>query len=358
MKYISKYEKRSHGTFAFPVGYYHLDHRHPRYVMVEHWHPEFELIRINRGMLRLSSGGQSYLGRAGDLFVIAGGTIHSGIPERCEYECAVFKPEAVLACCQSVQTLLEEVLEGRQKIEAHIQPAGRLKADAEHLFSALQSKQPQAPLFAVSAVYAIFGQLLSDHTYAIADKVRYGNDRRSERIKEVLRFIRMHYQDDITLEEMARCAHMNKQYFCTYFKEMTGKTPVQYINHYRVECACEQLLHTELNISQIALDCGFANISYFNKVFRSWKHTTPGEYRRDGTSAEICAEEISRRPEYPPAGAALCHLSAGARFSAAPLEQGRTVGGVSAPYRILARQCLRGAVETVVDIAFSYSTRY
>ena len=55
-------------------------------------------------------------------------------------------------------------------------------------------------------------------------------------------------------------------------------TPIEYLNYYRIEIACEQLIITNKNITDIAYDCGFNDVSYFTKVFKKYKDTVPSKY--------------------------------------------------------------------------------
>lgn len=73
---------------------------------------------------------------------------------------------------------------------------------------------------------------------------------------------------------------MNVQYFCRFFKSVVGKTPVEYINSYRIEKATELLQTETLSISNIALNVGIDNFSYFIKQFKKYKNSTPSQYRK------------------------------------------------------------------------------
>lgn len=64
-----------------------------------------------------------------------------------------------------------------------------------------------------------------------------------------------------------------------FFKKYTGMTCVQYINIHRLELAADYLRTKNLPIMDIALEVGFDNISYFNKLFKAKYHATPKEYR-------------------------------------------------------------------------------
>ena len=72
---------------------------------------------------------------------------------------------------------------------------------------------------------------------------------------------------------------MNSQYFCRFFKSVIGKTPIDYINNYRIEKSVELLVTTNDKILNICYSVGFDNFSYFIKTFKKIKNCTPSEYR-------------------------------------------------------------------------------
>ena len=281
MKYLEQREYRVHGTFEFPFGYYRVTPGHPRYIMVDHWHPEYEIIRINKGTLQFTLNGHQYTGREGDYFIVQDGALHSGIPQRCQYECVVFNLHAIVELNPLCAKLLQPVLLGGSQFCEHIEtPEKQLAQAGDALFSALGSNAENAPYFAIGAIFTFVGALLDSYVVRRALKPQEAELRRLARVKDVLRLIRNHYHEEITLENMATSAHMNKRYFCRYFREMMGKTPIQYLNYYRIECACELLSTSERTVSEIALACGFNNISYFIRVFGTHKGVTPSNYAK------------------------------------------------------------------------------
>ena len=79
---------------------------------------------------------------------------------------------------------------------------------------------------------------------------------------------------------MAEAAEMSPKYFCYFFKEMTAKTPVEYLNGYRIEKATKMLLNTNDSVTDVAYSCGFNDLSYFIKTFKQIKGITPAKFRK------------------------------------------------------------------------------
>jgi len=101
------------------------------------------------------------------------------------------------------------------------------------------------------------------------------------RLEKVIAFLTEHFSEEISLETVSSLVAMNPSAFSRYFKEKTETTLMQYIQELRIEQACQLILREDLDIAQIAMDCGFNSISYFNKVFKRIKNRTPSRYRKE-----------------------------------------------------------------------------
>ena len=98
-------------------------------------------------------------------------------------------------------------------------------------------------------------------------------------LKEVFSYIEANYMHKIYLEQLSECAHMNKNYFCKFFKKKIGKSPFTYLNEYRINQASALLLKSNAPITEIALSTGYENMSYFIRQFKYYKHCTPSDFR-------------------------------------------------------------------------------
>ena len=98
-------------------------------------------------------------------------------------------------------------------------------------------------------------------------------------LKRVFEMIETEYASRLTLNDLASAVHMTPKYFCRFFREAVHRTPIDYLNYYRIEAACSEIALTDKTLTEIALDCGFGTLNYFIRQFRRYKGVTPGQYQ-------------------------------------------------------------------------------
>ena len=101
----------------------------------------------------------------------------------------------------------------------------------------------------------------------------------NKRIDEIISFINSNYTRSLKLDEIAEMANMNSSAFCRFFKEVTERTFLQYVTDMRIGYACKLLTIGDMEVSQIAVECGFDSISHFNRTFKQLTKLTPTQYR-------------------------------------------------------------------------------
>ncbi len=100
------------------------------------------------------------------------------------------------------------------------------------------------------------------------------------RIAESIGFIENNYDQEITLDQLARIAHMSRRSFQRIFKTIIGDSPINYLLRLRLSQAKDLLHDTGMNITQIAFETGFQDSNYFSRRFRSMYGLSPMQYRR------------------------------------------------------------------------------
>ena len=120
---------------------------------------------------------------------------------------------------------------------------------------------------------------------ACTDGCRYAGrgtalSRTEQRLERVRVYCSCNYSRNITLAEIASYTGMNKSAFCTFMRHHAGRSLSEFINDIRLEKAREMLRTTDIHVADIAYDVGFSNVTYFNRLFRSRYHCTPGSIRK------------------------------------------------------------------------------
>ena len=106
------------------------------------------------------------------------------------------------------------------------------------------------------------------------------NDRDSERLNKVYKYVLDNCQQEINLESASSLANLSKPAFCRYFKKRANKTFIRFLNEIRVGQACRLLVNENQSIADICYTCGYNNISYFIRQFRAITGFTPLGYRK------------------------------------------------------------------------------
>lgn len=115
---------------------------------------------------------------------------------------------------------------------------------------------------------------LASHSFA-----KGGIDRESRRVNKVKEYIAQHYTEEIKLDDLATLVAMAPSAFSRFFKQHTGRGPVDYIIDIRLGVAARMLVDTTTSVSEICYACGFNNLSNFNRTFKTRRGYTPRDFR-------------------------------------------------------------------------------
>lgn len=276
-------EQKNHGTPAFPLAFYEWngDGKAP---MLLHWHEEMEIVYLEKGTFTFRYDMEEYLVNAPALLFIQAGHLHQITLEEEQKESAIvfqldmlsFQQEDEIQCRILEPLLRGELLfpimitKGQEEfepiVEFYLQCVQAVKENC--LASHLRLK---------SYLLAFVAYCYEHHLFVAGTK----QDEGMQRMKEILQYIKEHYQRKITVKELADIAGMNPQYFCRFFKKHTGKTAISYINELRLEKSKVDLLFSKDKVIDIAANHGFENIGYFMKCFRQYTKMTPQQYREE-----------------------------------------------------------------------------
>lgn len=128
---------------------------------------------------------------------------------------------------------------------------------------------------------SILNSIKKEHPYKLIDHSNKKNEVMiiDERMKRVNKFLIQNYNKEVSLDEVASIAYMNKASFCRYFKAQTGKTFSTFINDLRIHYSKKLLIEGSYTVKRIAYEVGYNNPTYFIKRFTDKNDVSPKKYR-------------------------------------------------------------------------------
>ena len=148
----------------------------------------------------------------------------------------------------------------------------------EEIISELQRKQPAYEKICVSKLFTLLSVLERKTKKESSLQSRY-----FDKISFVIQKMNKEYEKNYTLDDYAKICNMSKFHFIRVFKDITGASPLEYRNTIRIEHVKEQLIDTNMSISEIAERSGYASASYFCDAFKKRMGVSPSDYRKRGT---------------------------------------------------------------------------
>lgn len=251
-----------------------------------HFHDLCELVWIQQSAGKRIIGDHVDHFSPGDLILMGPGLPHvwhndaSGeAPAHSKAIVVYFHPEFLQglsdepAFQQPVSALLEKASRGMQ---LYGQTRQAITALMEEIAAA-------AGLAKILCLLHIVQQLVSSEEYQLLAGISYRNthdQKDTARIHQVYQYLIHHFSTDISLQTIASVANMSPNAFCRYFKRKTQKSFVQLLHEIRIGHACKLLQSEQYSIAEICYQCGYNNLTNFNKFFKQMKHCTPTEFRK------------------------------------------------------------------------------
>ena len=284
------------GTFHFPLAVHKNDLKKNVLGFVNwHWHYEFQLTYVVRGTISVFFNQQTIDLHEGQGIYINPEVLHM-IRDRYDSD-AMFisldvSPKLLTSFPNSVfeRSYVKPVFCSSAADAVILDPGvfwqKKILDEAMSIEQDYKSRSFGWELAVSSSLFAIWKELvchlhesLTEHDAPAADGARM---RRNQRIKEILSYIREHFTEKITLDEIAKHLHLSTNECWRFFKKNMNCTLFEYITEYRLSKSMELLEHTDLPVSQIAYESGFGSSSYFIEKFRKNVGMTPAAFRKAG----------------------------------------------------------------------------
>ncbi|NBJ97171.1 AraC family transcriptional regulator [bacterium 1xD8-48] len=292
-------EIRPHGTKSFPCAIYRTHSVGKGTLVKHHWHEEVEILYFSGGKFRLEVNMESFPLPSECFCFINPGELHSIITETSDshFEDAVVFSLGILSFDSYDEAqihLLRPIQNGKLLFPRFLTPQHPAFVPVRNAFTDIMHSFGQSPaegsfdsqlvtdnftsqLYIKASLLYILATLSSHRLFTPTEK---DLDKRVESIKTALTYISDNYQNKIYISDLARQVNLNGQYFCRLFKKAIGRSPMAYINEYRIRQAKRLLENTDIAVTEVCLECGFNNLGNFMHEFRRATGTTPLQYRK------------------------------------------------------------------------------
>ncbi|MCD7817645.1 MAG: AraC family transcriptional regulator [Lachnospiraceae bacterium] len=286
-------EKARHGDSLLPVSYYccHVPETYRNLTL--HWHEEAEITYIEEGNVTYTINFESFSAQKGDLIFISPQILHGAV-EKPGYTMTshslVFQLNYLGGLTPDICTVkyLNPILSGKHRFTPVVHPGDSGYTEMKELFlgacHVFRQEKPTYELHTKALLISLLSELYTNGYIVKTDRA-HSDLHAEEKIKEILTYIQENYRESLSIQDLAAVCHFSETYFMHFFRKCTGTTCIEYLNRYRLSKAAAALEETDLPIMDIALENGFRNISYFNKLFKKRFESTPGEYREHAKAA-------------------------------------------------------------------------
>ena len=279
------HESIAHGNQSFPFSYYYEDIWFFDFHCIDwHWHHEVEFVTVLSGTAFCLIGDERIELSQGSSIFINSGILHrfeahdSTIIPNIVFSPSVFAPEDSLIYQKYIVPILHSSLSYQI-----FSPKIPWQNSVTQILSSLYAHQQSASvseLHTVRLLFDIWDILFRHIDLSSSDSVLLSSRRRSARLQVMMKFIQDHFQEDISLEQIAASVSISPSSALAIFQSGIHTSPVAYLIQYRLSCAARLLSTTKNPVSSIAEETGFSSSGYFCRKFKERYHMSPNSYRK------------------------------------------------------------------------------
>ena len=291
MKYLhtlalEQKENAKHGETTFPVQRYITNLTEPGQVVTTHWHEEAEFTLITRGACLYHIDLVDYEVQEGDLLFIPPLLLHSisaQLKEKATSETYVFHMNFLGGNSADICSIryFKPIMDREITMPYLMKKDHPAYASLLEIFQQTHALYEEKPAGYELALKALLLQLFFVLLQYSEKNTSPDLGKTSDKLKQVLDYIELHYTESITVSELARLCHFSDYYFMRFFKKHMNMTCVEYIVSLRLEKSVELFKEGNTSILDVSLSVGFRNLSYFHRAFKKKYHMTPLAFIKD-----------------------------------------------------------------------------
>ncbi|MCW9134324.1 AraC family transcriptional regulator [Bacillus paramycoides] len=277
-------ELTKHRTTMIPIACYETTiNKNVHGYIPLHWHEEIQLVLILKGEALFQINEERMVIQKGDGLFINSGHLHMAEENNksgCIYICLNIAPHFILSQ-ELYSSYVSPYIQATNLPYIYLfenETWGKNILDAiRKIHQLIQQKSSYYEIEITLQLTLIWKNL-------IINGVRLEHNQaemlKSNRIKKMLNWIHLHYTEKIMLDDIAKAGQLSRSECCRYFKRLLKKTPLTYVNDYRIQQSLILLQQAESNVTEVAYQVGFNSTSYFIDKFQKTMNMTPLAYKK------------------------------------------------------------------------------
>lgn len=250
-----------------------------------HWHHYWEILCQIEGQTRIRVGNEEFLSEEGDITIIGYEELHSTrkiSSEHCllilQFQGSVLMP--YLKTIEDFRYLSNMIFENLGfKQHFRIQNNYYIRGLLEKTLQEYRERRFGYEIQIQAYLMQMFAFFLRSR-YIQVPEIGDEKQQALEKVRHSLIYMEENYSRELCLEEVAAHSNISIYNFCRLFKKATDNTFIEYLNYIRLKEAEKLLLFSDMSVGDIALDCGFSSLSYFNRLFKRKNSISPLQYRK------------------------------------------------------------------------------
>lgn len=247
-----------------------------------HWHDDIEFIAVLQGEMNYNINGEIITLNRNEGVFVNSRQLHYGFSKTkddCDFICILIHP-LMLCVSQSIeQKYVVPLLKNQNVPYIKLSPKTPWKGELLNCVLKMHgAKDSAAAPLTISALFLKVWSLIFENA-DISDIPRTKSNDLSL-LKNMIGYIQKHYQEKISLDDIAKAGAVGQSKCCKLFNKYIGVTPNTYLLHYRLNQSTWYLKSTDMNIAEISQTVGFSSSSYYAEVFKRQYNKSPSAYRK------------------------------------------------------------------------------
>ena len=274
---------------------------YPNHRALCHWHEDIEWVYIRSGQMNYYMNGKRVLLNTGEALMVNSRQMHYGYSENgqdCDFIRILCHLKIFITNSVLYQSYIAPVLSNPSLEYLHLKPEFPEDAEALQLLPEILRIKKEHPaayeIEAAALLSLLWCRLLRSHPMMPNEAAAKPKEPDLLVQRDMVSYIYSHYSESINLDEIAAAGKVCRNKCCQIFRRYLNQSPIDFLNHYRLEVSCHLLNNTKLSIAEICTACGFNHQSYYSKIFLRTYSCSPRDFRKrteEKTSAEASEKD-------------------------------------------------------------------